>query len=157
MKITSLEIKIKIKLVKVKREKMNKNKKSNNKNLVVYFEIEFYEKLLKGNPDYVDALVPLAEAYTKAGQYSNGLSIDNRLAELKPDDAIVQYNLSCSYSLLGQLDKAFVALKKAIALGYNDFHHLDSDPDLFYLREDRRYQELISDFVKQKGVKDGMG
>jgi len=135
---------------------MNK-KKLNNKNSIVCFEIEFYEKLLKDNAEYIDALVPLAEAYTKSGQYRKGLLVDNRLAKLKPEDAIVQYNLSCSYSLMEDLDKAFVALKKAIALGYNDFHHLDSDPDLFFLREDRRYQELISDFVKQKGVKDGMG
>jgi tetratricopeptide (TPR) repeat protein len=137
--------------------KMEKNKKFNNKNTTAYFEIEFYEKLLKHNPDYVDVLIPLAEAYTKAGQYSNGLLIDKQLAKLKPDDPIIQYNLSCSYSLLEQLDKAFAALKKAIALGYNDFQHLDNDPDLFCLREDRRYQEMISDFVKQKGVKDGMG
>ena len=144
-------------MVEAKERKMNKNKKSNNKNSAVYFEIEFYERLLKGYPDYIDALVPLAEAYTRAGQYSNGLAIDNRLAKLKPDDAIVQYNLPCSYSLLEQLDEAFASLKKAIALGYNDFHHLDNDPDLFYLRDDCRYQKLISDFVKQKGVKDGMG
>ncbi|MBU1043730.1 MAG: hypothetical protein KJ915_04945 [Candidatus Omnitrophica bacterium] len=136
---------------------MKKNKKSLNKNSAAYFEIEFFEKLLKDNSNYVDALVPLAEAYTKAGQYSNGLLIDKRLAKLKPDDPTIQYNLSCSCSLLGQLDKAFSALKKAIALGYNDFQHLDNDPDLFYLREDRRYKELISDFVKQKGVKNGMG
>ncbi|MFH1063312.1 MAG: tetratricopeptide repeat protein [Candidatus Omnitrophota bacterium] len=136
---------------------MKKNKRSNNKNTLAYFEIEFYEKLLKDNPDYVDALIPLAEAYTKAGQYSNGLLVDKQLAKLKPEDAIVQYNLSCSYCLLQQLDEAFVALKSAITLGYNDFHHLDSDPDLFYLREDRRYKEMISDFVKQKGVKNGMG
>ena len=136
---------------------MKKNKRSNNKNTLAYFEIEFYEKLLKHTPDYVDALIPLAEAYTKAGQFSNGLLIDKQLAKLKSEDDIVQYNLSCSYCLLKQLDEAFAALKKAITLGYNDFHHLDSDPDLFYLREDRRYQEMISDFVKQKGVKDGMG
>lgn len=136
---------------------MRKSKRSNNKNTLVYFEIEFYEKLLKGNPDFVDALIPLAEAYTKAGQYNSGLLIDKQLAELRPEDDIVQYNLACSYCLLNQLDAAFSALKKAIALGYSDFHHLDSDPDLFYLREDRRYQEMISDFIKKKGVKDGMG
>jgi tetratricopeptide (TPR) repeat protein len=136
---------------------MRKNKKVNNKNTLVHFEIEFYEKLLKSNPGFVDVLIPLAEAYTKAGQYSKGLLIDKQLAELRPEDDIVQYNLACSYCLVNQLDDAFSALKKAIALGYSDFHHLDSDPDLFYLREDGRYQEMIADFIKQKGVKDGMG
>lgn len=136
---------------------MEKNKQPKTKNSLAFFEIEFFEKLLKGNPDYIDALIPLAEAYTKAGQYNNGLAIDKRLAILKADNATVYYNLACSYSLLEQIDEAFIALKKAIALGYKDFNHLDHDPDLFYLRDDKRYREMITDIIKQKGEQNGMG
>jgi tetratricopeptide (TPR) repeat protein len=136
---------------------MTKNKKAGNKNSALYFEIEFYERILKGKPDYVDALIPLAEAYTKAGQYAKGLKTDKQLASLMPNDPTAHYNLACSYSLSGKIDDAFVALKKAIALGYKDFYHLDNDPDLFSLRDDSRYKQMISEIIKQKGVKDGMG
>ncbi len=136
---------------------MKKNKQPSMKNIAAIFEIEFYEKLLKDKPDYIEALIPLAEAYTKAGKYNNGLAVDKRLSVLKPDDETVYYNLACSYSLLEQVNNAFIALKKAIALGYKDFNHLDNDPDLFHLRDDKRYQEMISDIIKQKGVKNGMG
>ena len=31
------------------------------------FEISFFERLVKKDPDFVDALIPLAEAYTRKG------------------------------------------------------------------------------------------
>ena len=40
------------------------------------FEISFYEKLLRKNPDFTNALVALGDAYTRRGRYSEGLAID---------------------------------------------------------------------------------
>jgi len=125
-------------------EKSKKNKSH------LDFEIDFFEKLITKNPDFIDALIPLAEAYTKAGRHEDGLNIDKRLAKLKANDAIVYYNLACSYSLLEDMDKAFTALKKAISLGYNDFEYMDIDPDLSGLREDKRYQKIIYNLAKKK-------
>lgn len=116
------------------------------------FEIDFFEKLIREKPDFIDALIPLAEAYTKAGRHEKGLIIDRRLSKIKTNDAIVHYNLACSYSLLEDVDKAFKALKKAINLGYNDFKYMDGDPDLSSLREDKRYQKIIYNLAKKKGV-----
>ena len=31
------------------------------------FEIQFYEKLLRAYPNFVDALIPLGDAYTRHG------------------------------------------------------------------------------------------
>ncbi|MBU4305879.1 MAG: hypothetical protein KJ893_09740 [Candidatus Omnitrophica bacterium] len=121
----------------------------------VYFEIEFFEKLLKGKPGYVDVLIPLAEAYTKAGLYAKGLEMDERLVRFKPDDPLVHYNLACSYSLLGKVDMAFKTLEKAVSLGYDDFKFMDSDPDLSTVRQDQRYQNMISSIVNKKGEANG--
>ena len=41
----------------------------------------------------------LGDAYTKTGQWEKGLQIDQRLARLCPDNALVFYNLACSYSV----------------------------------------------------------
>ena len=125
-------------------------KKKEKEKLSLNFEIRFFEKLVKDNPDFVDALIPLAEAYTKAGRYREGLTIDKQLSGLKPDDQIVYYNLACSYSLLKEKDEAFAALKKAIKLGYRDFKYMDNDPDLSMLRDDQRYQEIILKVKNQK-------
>lgn len=107
------------------------------------FEISFYENLLKNKPDFAEALVALGEAYTRKGRYEDGLQIDKRLAQLKPEDPSVYYNLACSYSLLKMADPSLEALKNAIRLGYRDTAFMDKDPDLDFIRRDRRYRELF--------------
>ena len=108
------------------------------------FEIEFYENILKERPDFVEALKALAELYTKSGRYLDGLKLDQQLIRLLPDDAIVYYNIACSYSLLADIDKSLDAIKKAVELGYNDFNYMHTDPDLENLRKDRRFTQAIS-------------
>ncbi len=110
------------------------------------FEISFYERLIEQNPDFVNALIALGDAYTRKGRYRDGLEIDRRLARLRPDDPIVYYNLACSYSLLKMSEECLEALKKSIQLGYRDFKFMEKDPDLQFIRKDNRYKELISQY-----------
>ena len=107
------------------------------------FEINFYEGVLRRNPKYVDALGPLAEAYTRGGQYLKGLEIDKRLSRLRKDDPIVHYNLACSYALVGRKKDSLLALKRAIRLGYRDFGHMKRDADLKILHGDPAFEKLF--------------
>lgn len=111
------------------------------------FEIYFFEELLKDNPDYVDALIPLGDTYTKRGLYEKGLAVDQRLTDLRPLDPVVHYNLACSYSLLGKVDPAIKSLEKAMRLGYADFGFMHKDPDLENVRKDDRYNELLKQYA----------
>jgi hypothetical protein len=61
---------------------------------------------------------------------------------LHPEDAVVQYNLACSYSLTQQTQLAFEALEAAINLGYRDFKSLDKDPDLDNLRQHDDFKRI---------------
>ena len=106
------------------------------------FEIVFYEGVIRMRPDYVDALIPLAEAYTRKGLYQKGLEIDKRLSRLCKNDAVVHYNLACSFALVGEKEKAFLTLKRAIALGYRDFEHMRKDMDLKSLQGDPEFEKL---------------
>ena len=107
------------------------------------FEIRFYEQLVSREPNFIEALSCLGDAYTKTGLFREGLDVDLRLTKLKPNDPIIYYNLACSYSLLGELDASFEALKKAILLGYDDFSYLFKDKDLDNLRGDVRFEKLM--------------
>lgn len=111
------------------------------------FEISFFEKLVEASPDYVDALIPLGDAYTKRGLYEKGLKVDLKLSDFKPLDPVVHYNLACSYSLLGKIDPAIKTLDKAIKLGYTDFKFMNKDPDLENVRKDTRYSELLRQYA----------
>ena len=107
------------------------------------FEIQFYEKLLKAYPDFLDVLIPLGEAYTRQGLYEKGLAVDLRLAQLRGEDPLSWYNLACSYSLLKRVDEAFESLRRSIARGYRDLHYLQKDPDLHNLRQSPKYCQLL--------------
>lgn len=108
------------------------------------WEINFYEDILKRHPDYVEVLSLLGALYTRNKMYAEGLKVDQRLATLKEDDPIIHYNLACSYSLLNQADRAFVALDRAMELGYRDADHMDEDGDLNNIRADPRYARATS-------------
>ena len=108
------------------------------------FELTFFERLVKNNPDFIDALIPLAEVYTHKGMYDKGLKIDQKLARLKKKDPTIHYNLACSLALVGEKEDALLALEHSIRLGYRDFDHMKKDSDLKILREDPRFKSLVS-------------
>jgi len=115
-------------------------------------KIEFIEGLVRRDPGYVEALQLLGDHYTQRGRYAEGLQMDERLARLRPDDALIFYNLACSYSLTEQFDRAALTLEKALDLGYCDFSWLAKDPDLEKLRQQPVYRDL-QDKIRRLKIK----
>lgn len=107
------------------------------------FEIELFEVVRRRAPDDLEALEALGMAYTQRGEYGRGLEVDRRLAELKPQNPRVHYNLACSYALVGDVDLSIATLERAIELGYDDLEHLEQDADLDPIRHDWRYAALL--------------
>lgn len=105
-------------------------------------EIGFIEGVVRRDPKFVEALQILGDDYTRRGKFDQGLRIDEKLAQLRPDDYLVHYNLACSYALTDQLDGAVTALSRAIDSGYKDFKWLVKDPDLIKLRNDPRFKRI---------------
>lgn len=112
------------------------------------FEIKFYEELLQKTPNFVQALSCLGDAYTRKGFYNQGLEVDKKLSLLRPQDPVVYYNLACSLSLVGDYLSAYKELKRAVLLGYDDFHYILKDPDLKELRRDNRFESFFSKIKK---------
>lgn len=113
------------------------------------FEISFYEGILKRDPNLVDVLISLGTAYTNRGYYEKGLEVDLRLSGLRPKDAVVFYNLACSYSVLGEITAALESLEKALRLGYNDFKFLMTDPDMENVRENAHFEQLLRKYRRR--------
>ena len=106
-------------------------------------EIDLCEHILGTNPEHLEAMVLLGDAFTRKGEYEKGLAFDLRLSQIKPDNKLIRYNLACSYALTGQKDKAISCLNKAVELGYADIDHLRQDHDLDAIKSDPRFQVII--------------
>jgi cytochrome c-type biogenesis protein CcmH/NrfG len=113
-------------------------------------KIAFLEGLVRRDPQYVEALQILGDHYAQRGRADDSLRVDQQLSRLQPRNPLVFYNLACSHSLNGEVDRAAAALEKALALGYRDFDWLARDPDLSHLRQHPLYRNIESRIRKIK-------
>ena len=112
------------------------------------FELEFFSGILVRRPDYIDVLRVMGNNLTLKGRYTQGLQIDKRLVQLRPNDALAHYNLACSFALLKRPDQALKSLRRAVELGYRDFRYMREDRDLDSIRHDPRFRQLMREFDK---------
>src|SRR5438876_7041971 len=110
------------------------------------FELDFFGRVLERRPDYVDVLRVMGNNLTLKGRYAQGLQIDKRLVQLRPNDPLAHYNLACSYALLKRPDQAIKMLRRAVELGYRDFRYMREDRDLDSIRHDPRFRQLLREF-----------
>ena len=83
---------------------------------------------------------------TLKGRYADGLDIDRKLIQLRPNDSLAHYNLACSYALLKKPDLALKTLRRAVELGYRDFRYMREDRDLETVRHDPRFRQLLREY-----------
>ena len=107
------------------------------------FDVDFFEQLLSRNESDVEVLRVLAELVSKKGDVDRAVELDQRLADLLPEDPLVRYNLGCSLARAGQNREAIASLSQAILLGYDALAHLEVDPDLDSLRDDPEFRSLF--------------
>jgi tetratricopeptide (TPR) repeat protein len=110
------------------------------------FELEFFGGVLKRHPDYVDVLRVMGNLLTRMNRFVEGLQVDKRLVQLRPNDALAHYNLACSYALLKRNDQAIKTLRRAVELGYRDFRFMREDSDLDGIRHDPRFRQLLREY-----------
>jgi tetratricopeptide (TPR) repeat protein len=113
------------------------------------FELEFFGGILTRQPHYVDVLRVMGTNLTLKGRYAQGLQIDKRLVQLRPNDPLAHYNLACSYALLKRGDLALKTLRRAVELGYRDFRYMREDHDLDSIRQDPRFRQLLREYEKR--------
>ncbi|MGQ9591447.1 MAG: TPR end-of-group domain-containing protein [Planctomycetota bacterium] len=109
-----------------------------------------YEAAAAGHPGDMAILAELADLYARQGLYERSLETDEELVAAEPENPVFRYNLACSLSALGRIDRAFEALEKALELGYEAIDEMRSDPDLENLRKDRRWSRLLSRFRERR-------
>ncbi|KAL0034948.1 hypothetical protein WJX79_001966 [Trebouxia sp. C0005] len=59
---------------------------------------------------------------------------------------VTQYNISCCYSAMNQIDAGLDALDAAMRAGFEQFGKIRSDPNLDNLRKNERFQKMVDQY-----------
>lgn len=89
--------------------------------------IEAYENALTQNPNYVEAMINLANIYYARRELTRGRQLLERAVQLAPDNHTIYYNLGNLYDENLELEKSIQSYQKALAL------QPDYEPALFNL------------------------
>ncbi len=106
-------------------------------------EYIFLQDVISKKSDCVEALEILGDIYSQSGELESACQIDKRLIDIQPLQPYHYYNLACDYALMGKKKEAFLYLKIAITLGFDDFQLIKEDPDLASLKGNPSYEKLI--------------
>ncbi|MCM8767297.1 MAG: hypothetical protein NC921_00745 [Candidatus Omnitrophica bacterium] len=111
-------------------------------NKKIFERKDFYEKLIKLKPDFVEVLFQLSHIYIFLKDYKKVLKIDKKIGEMLNLDPVSYYNLACDYSLLGDIEKAEKNLKIAVLLGFNKKNYIRKDKDLDLLKKSKNFKDF---------------
>lgn len=77
-----------------------------------------FERCLRMDPDYVDALLGKAMVHLSRGQFDEAIDCGKRIVELAPDDVLAHTNLSVFYQRAGRIAEAEESAAKAKVLDW---------------------------------------
>jgi len=92
----------------------------------------------------VNILVSLGYTYSRLGVQSKAIEYTKQILDISPSYADAYYNLGCYFSILEDAEKALEYLSKGKA--YFDGTVIRSsrtDPDLSFVRNDRRFRKIM--------------
>jgi tetratricopeptide (TPR) repeat protein len=121
--------------------------------LTLDFELSMYELGRSLYPRNARVLDGLVTTYAAVGRHDDSLATVGRLIELEPHNPRHQYNRACNLCKLGETEEALRALLQAVAMGFDDFEYLTTDPDLAFLHEFPQFNEFYKRAKAQRSRK----
>jgi len=100
------------------------------------------EAHLRKSPEDARGRTLLATDYAHVDRGDDAAREASLAMALRPNDAMVMYNVACVFGQLGKKDEALDALRKAKDAGENDATWARRDPDLALLHGDPEFEKL---------------
>ena len=102
-----------------------------------------YEKALKIDPGYVDALNNLAVIYMHEKNFSAAQRSLEKAVRLKPSVVDPYYNLACVFAIRGDVPKSLSHLKKAVSIDRSVRQWARNDADFNNVRGNPGFKDII--------------
>ena len=91
-----------------------------------------------------------------AGNPDSAIAYFEQQVALIPEGKWGHYNLACAAGRTGDVQAGMKHLQAAVAGGWDDPSHLESDPDLAALRDDDRFAELLAEVRTTRAEKESL-
>ncbi|MGB3562680.1 MAG: protein kinase, partial [Thermoanaerobaculia bacterium] len=105
-----------------------------------------FETMIEQDPDFGARDIGMAQYYLAIGDYEKALATIER--DATRDTVMVRYYRAAILAASGETGEALATLELVLEKGFRDFVTLEASPYFASLREDPRYQELISRYQK---------
>ncbi len=102
-----------------------------------------YQAIIEREPNNGVAWFRYAHCLHSLGKYEEAVKAYLRTVEINKHPH-APYNLACSYARLGDKEKAFEWLMRALQTGFNQPEQIRIDEDLASLRTDARFKEVVA-------------
>jgi tetratricopeptide (TPR) repeat protein len=99
-----------------------------------------YERALRHNEKFKEALINLSTAYMKTKVFDKALETIQEGQNQFPQEPLFDYNFACYYSLIENPGPGVLALQQALKKGFKQFEQIESDTDLSNLRQSDEYK-----------------
>ena len=113
--------------------------------------------------DVVTGASQKGEAYTlhlrawklyEENKYDEALKLVEEAYQMAPNDSRILYDLACFHALKGHDERAVGFLEKSVQAGFYCPRHIERDPDLESLRDNKRYDRALA-LARAKGGRAG--
>ncbi len=104
--------------------------------------VQVLETHLMNVPEDARGRTILAGDYAALGRIADSDREANLALALRPNDALVAYNIACMYCNLGRKDDGLRTLRRSWEAGFRDSDWARNDPDLALLHADPEFEKL---------------